>query len=462
MEQKSNFTTNHLIAICRAQYSFIIKIITLVMIVTIAVSLILPKTYTASSNVFIDYRGADPISGYLFSSSADSSYLQTQIDILQSQAVAQRVIDLLNLSKTAKYQEAVSKYGKEKAQNNLIKKINENTLIQTHSSSRVLDVYYSASTPEAARDYVNAIVKAYIDFSQEISNTSSRSRREQYSMELDNLRQSADALQKKLTAAQQEYGILDLNEQTDLQTRQLNDLTNSLNQINNQLFAAESRNDTYKRFKQQGIAADEIPDIAQMPNINDLKSKLSITNADLSNAQSVLGSAHPKVIALIRQRNDLISRIRQEAQSALVYQEQEVNRLKIQQQSIQDAINKQSQVVMENKAHRDVILSYQRQLDSINHSYNTAIQRYDEVIMAGNVSTSNITVLRSAQLPTSASKPILINNLAAGLIFGLFISLCMAILREFTHRKVRIQQDMAIALNLPILGIIGTQNKEAI
>lgn len=462
MEQKSNFTTNHLIAICRAQFSFIIKIIGIVMLITIGVTLIIPKTYTASSNVFVDYRGADPISGYLFSSSADSSYLQTQIDILQSQAVAQRVIDSLNLLKTAKYQESVDKYGKEKAQNNLIKKINENTTIQTHSSSRVIEVFYNGKTPEAARDFVNAIVKSYIEFSQEMSNASARSRREQYSAELENLRNTADELQKKLTEAQQQYGIIDLNEQTDLQTRQLNDLTNSLNQVNSQLFAAQSRNETFKRFKQQGIAVDEIPDIAQMPNINDLKSKLSIVNASLSDAQSVLGAAHPKVIALVHQRNDLLGRIRQEAQTAINYQEQEVNRLQAQKKSFEDAIANQSKIVMENKNHRDTVLSYQRQLDSINHSYNSAIQRYDEVVMAGNVAVSNITVLRPAQLPNSASKPVLLNNLAAGLIFGILISICLALLREFTHRKVRIQQDMTIALNIPLLGTIGTQTKEAI
>lgn len=462
MEQKSNFTTNHLIAICRAQASFIIKTIAIVMLITIAITLVIPKTYTATSSVFVDYRGADPISGYLFSSSADSSYLQTQIDILQSQAVAQRVIDSMNLAQTAKYQAAENKYGKEKAQNNLIKTINQNTVVQTHSSSRVIEVSYSAKSPEAARDYLNEVVKSYINFSQEMSNASARSRQEQYSAELNNLRNKADALQKQLTEAQQKYGILDLNEQSDLQTRQLSDLTNNLNQVNAQLFIAESRNNTYKAFRKQGIAPDEIPDIAQMPNINDLKSKLSITNASLSDAESVLGSAHPKVIALIRQKNDLLSRIRQEAQTALNYQEQEVSRLEIQKKAFEDAIAKQSQVVMDNKNHRDTILSYQRQLESIDHSYNAAIQRYDEVMMAGNVSTSNITVLRPAQLPTSASKPILLNNIAAGFILGIFISICLAILREFTHRKVRIQQDMINALNMPLLGAIGTQKKEAV
>ncbi|MGV8617852.1 hypothetical protein ACV36Q_32515, partial [Pseudomonas aeruginosa] len=59
--------------------------------------LVLPRVWTASSDVFIDYRENDPINGRSFSALLDESYMQTQIDMIRSQAVADHVISTLEL-----------------------------------------------------------------------------------------------------------------------------------------------------------------------------------------------------------------------------------------------------------------------------------------------------------------------------------------------------------------------------
>jgi uncharacterized protein involved in exopolysaccharide biosynthesis len=80
----------------------------------------------------------------------------------------------------------------------------------------------------------------------------------------------------------------------------------------------------------------------------------------------------------------------------------------------------------ENKKHRNVINSYQRQLDSVQKVYNAAIQKFDELLMTSNVAIANASVMRWAELPEKASKPLLKNNLIFGAIAGLMFSLSLS------------------------------------
>jgi protein tyrosine kinase modulator len=72
------------------------RMVLLVMMATIAVALFvtvrLPIRYTASSSVMVDIRASDPLTAMIMPNN-----LQTQVDIIQSDRVAQKVIKRLKL-----------------------------------------------------------------------------------------------------------------------------------------------------------------------------------------------------------------------------------------------------------------------------------------------------------------------------------------------------------------------------
>lgn len=454
-QQETGLTTQQILAMLSAQRNTILKTLGIVVALTIVLTLLLPKTYTASSDIFLDFKTSDPITGRLFSSMQDESYLQTQLDMLKSQAVAEKVIERLDLTRTEKYLKSVSHQGQAKTHANLIKQINDNTRITTRQSSRVIEVLYSSGSPESARDFANAIVSAYIDLIQEISSTAARSRREQYNAQLEHLSKEADDIQQKLTRYQQETGILDLNERDDVQTRKLNDLTTALSNLQGQQLEAQSRKNATNQLLARGVRPDELPEIAQLPNINDMKSKLSDVNKRLADIQVVLGAQHPKILALVAERNELQARIAREARGALDSQQLDASRLALQEKSLSKTVEEQSAELLKQKQHRDTILSYRRQLESVERIYNAALQKYDELLMASNINTPNLTVLREAEAPTSHAKPLLLNNILASLIMGTFLGLCLGLLLEFRHRKIRSEDDMLRNIDLPLIGHIG-------
>lgn len=425
------------------------------MVLTIIVTLLLPKTYTASSDVFLDYKGNDPISGRLFSPILDESYIQTQLNMLKSRALAEKVIDTLDLERAPSYQESVERHGRARARSLLIQHINDNTRVITHRSSHVIEVEYAATTPGQARALTNAIVRAYIDLNQQISSDAARARREQYSVQLEHLRKEADAIQKKLTQYQQEVGILDPDEHNDLQSRQLGNLMASLIDVQNRQQEAQARKNVTDSLLRNGVRIDELPEIAQLPNINDLKSKLSDVNKRLADIQEVLGPRHPKTLALISEHDGIDARITREARASLKAQQIDTRRLTIQEQALKQQVDAQHARLLKQKQHRDTIISYQRQLASVEHIYAAALAKYDEILMASNIDTFGLTVLHVAETPGVHSRPLLLQNIAASIPVGLALGFCLALLCELSQRRVRCEDDLVRGLPLPLIGHIG-------
>ena len=79
------------------------RIILLTLFVTVAtttvVSFLLPKTYTGTASVVVDFKGSDPITGIMLQPTLMPTYMATQLEIIGSHNVALKVVDRLKLDK---------------------------------------------------------------------------------------------------------------------------------------------------------------------------------------------------------------------------------------------------------------------------------------------------------------------------------------------------------------------------
>ena len=84
-----------------------------IVLITLVVSLLLPKQYTSSASVLIDVK-PDPVAG-MVPGMISPGYMATQIDIIKSDRVAQRVVKLLRMDESpaikAQWQEATEGKG---------------------------------------------------------------------------------------------------------------------------------------------------------------------------------------------------------------------------------------------------------------------------------------------------------------------------------------------------------------
>ena len=84
------------LSILKARWWVALLLLVLTVGTTLGVSLMLPKQYTATATVVIDVK-PDPIAGQ-FAGMLAPSYMATQVDVIQSDRVARRVVRNLRLA----------------------------------------------------------------------------------------------------------------------------------------------------------------------------------------------------------------------------------------------------------------------------------------------------------------------------------------------------------------------------
>ena len=93
---------HQILLILRARYRLILLMLLMTVGAALAVSLYLPKQYIATSAVVVDVKSPDPVIGVYLPAISMPGYMATQVDILNSVRVAQKVVKLTQQDKDAK------------------------------------------------------------------------------------------------------------------------------------------------------------------------------------------------------------------------------------------------------------------------------------------------------------------------------------------------------------------------
>lgn len=453
------FTLQQLLAIIKAHRWVVALSIILCVIVIAALTLVTPRSWMATADIYVDYREGDLVTGRNFSAMLDDSYLQTQIDMIRSQAVALDVIQKRGLRSTAAYREALQDRGEAYALDKLIESITKNTTVSKGQNSRVLTVGFEAKSPEEAQAMTNAIVQSYLDVTLNIASSSAKSLQEQYSAQLETLRNEANAIEASITRYRQEHQLLGVIGETDHASLLLTDLRQELRSLQTRTIEAETRLQSIQRQLSQGMRAEDLAELALSTTLNDQKSKLTESTRLVNESRATLGINHPTLQGLQAQQTAIQHNIARTAQSLLTDIRNAPQTLRAQQQLIEKRIREQEARVLEQLQHQDRLHALARQRASVDQVYQAALQKYDNLLMASSVNAPNLTVLKRAEVPSAPSRPKPLLNLLAALVVGTLIGLALTVILEFRNRRVRCLDDLLQHSNTRFLGHFNSKTQ---
>ena len=429
------------------------------MLLSIAVTLVLPKTYRASSDVYVDYQSNDPISTRQFSPMLDTSYMEDQIALIESYEVSNRVVDILGLSQTPAFRAQTADMNEAqrlRAYRELINSVNRRVEVISQGNSRVLQVRYNGSSPEGSRDAANAVVQAYFDLTSEIGKRTGRERVSLYDSQLATMRQQADEAQRKLNDFEREQGLITTSSGESVSVADLSNALSKLVNVQVDRQRAQARWDSVEAQIKAGVAPADIAEIATRGDIANIKGKLTDVERMLASAQGpgVLGSSNPQLRSLRSERASLRADLDRGATQALEAMRQMPLELVQQEKLIQQEVDARRQRILKAQENSATQASLARQLENAQRSYESAAQKYGDLLISTNVSPSNLVVLRAAQTPETFSKPNRRINTIAGLMAGLFAGFGLALFLELSNRRLRSRDDIQRTLGLEALGPI--------
>lgn len=429
--------------ILNARKWVILGVLLLTVAVTAAVSLLLPKEYTAMATLIIDSKSKDAITGQLLPSQMFPGYMATQIDIINSSQVASRVVRDLKLADNPatreQFVEATEGRGsiEQWLGGVLLRKLS----VEPSRESSTISVGFTGSDPRFAAIVANAFATSYIETNLDLRVAPARQTAAWYDQQIVQLREKVDQAQQNLTAYQREKGIVESEERLDVETRRMADLAGQMVSAQSASFDASSRTRD----------SASLPEVINNPVVQGLKSQVAQGEGKLAELSKRVGANHPDFIRLQAEVNSYKAKLANELNTATRGVGATAGAARQRFNELSGAFDQQKNRVLELKQQREEASLLARDLENAQRIYDSALQRYGQSRMEAQSTQTDIAVLNPAIPPLQPSKPRVVFNLLLAVFFGTLLGVGIGFLIELVDRRVRSGQDIVAALEIPVL-----------
>lgn len=212
--------------IFKARFWLIVFTLLLTVASAAVITKLQPLEYIATTALVLNYNESTPFQQTTLPAQLSTSYVATQLDIIASQNVALKVVDILKMQDNpALKEEFVSSTGGVGSFKDwLAGGIQKYLTVEPSRDSLVVDVSYTSTDPNVAALTANAFAQAYIQTTLELSMEPAARSAEWFDEQLKVLRKRLEDAQARLTNYQQEQGIVAIDERLDTETSKLNEL----------------------------------------------------------------------------------------------------------------------------------------------------------------------------------------------------------------------------------------------
>jgi polysaccharide biosynthesis transport protein len=448
-----NFT--QFLAIVRARKWIGLSILVLTVALTLGFSLLWPKQYTASASVVVDVR-PDPIAGIMLQGFAVPSIVATQIDVMTSDRVSQRVVRILKLNENpqVRQQWQDETNGQAPIEVWLGDLFRRNLDVRPSRESNVISLSYKAAEPRFAAGIANAFVQAYMDTTLELRVDPARQYSSFFETRAKEARETLEKAQSRLSIFQKENGIIAADERFDIENQRLNELSSQLVAI--QAISSESAS----REKQAvGAQASSMQEVLNNPVLSSLKLDQSRSEARLQELNARLGDNHPQVLEVKATIAELRARIDAETRKVTggVGVSNTINRSR--EATLRADLAAQRGQVLRMKAVRDEAQVLMREVENAQRAFDAVQQRLTQSSLESQTTLSYVNVLSAATPPLEPSSPRILLNTIVSVFLGIVIALVAMLVRELFDRRLRSATDISDVLGVPMLGTLPTMRK---
>lgn len=438
----------HLLIVLRARRVSALLTLLLVASLVVGVTLALPKRYTAEAVVLLDVKSTDPIAGIVLPGMNSSTYMSTQVGVIQSQRVVERAVKELRLEQDPNFRErwlAVTQ-GRGDINKWLVTLLSPSLEVRPMRDANLVSLSFTARDPELAAALANAVVKAYIATSVDLRVEPAREYSSFFDDRATKAREALESSQSRLSAFQRERGIVATDERLDTETARLSELTSQMVAL--QAVAGESSS----RQRQSAKTADTMQEVLSNPLISSLNGDYARQEARLNELAARLGGSHPSVVELKASMAQLRTRIDTESQRVITSlgNNNSVNVTRLTQ--LRRDIEAQRTKLLQLKGERDEAAVLQRNIASAQQAYDTVTTRFNQTSLESQSTQTNVSILKSATPPLQPSGPRVLLNTAAGLVLGTLLGLAIALVRERTDPRLRNEEAVFQRLGQPLLG----------
>lgn len=445
--------------------------VAIAVIIGIAIIYLSTPIFQASTKIQVDQQSTKVLQGGDVAPSDASQdtdrFLQTQLDIIQSRSLADRVARDLGLYNSPDFIQRMGgtpveapngSAGQAMRQDQVIGALQGNLKAALPVDSRVVTLSFTSPDAELAARVANSYADRFIVSNLDRRYNASSYARKFLSEQLESTRRKVEQSERNLIAYARSARLIDTGGGSDAGgqglsgTRSL--VTSNLVQLNNSYSNAMAARLAAEQSWEQANKAPlmNLPEVQADPSIQGLVQQRARALAQYKQDSEHWRPDHPTMVqasaqiaGLEQQINTLATRVKNAIrQRYLVASAQERAVSESLEQFKNQTLSEQDRAVQYNILHREV--------DTNRALYDALLQRFKEVSAAAGLTSSNVSIVDRAETPRRPVWPRPLLILAGCILAGLAIALGVLFVREHLDDAVRSPEDMTSKLGIPVVG----------
>ena len=384
----------------------------------------------------------------------DPTFLQTQVDVLNSNHLAWQTLQQLKLDRDPAFNPSASgdQAGTEETatarQGRLIAAFNRSLQVDLVTGSRMIKVSFESASPRLAAGVANALVSNYREYNFLAKYDATRQVSGWMKEQLDDLKAKVEKSQQALVTYERTNSIVDISGRENIEEQRLADLSQDLTVAQNDLAQKEALD--------QLVQADpeQVGLLAQDNLLQNMEVKYADLKTSYVDALRQYGLKFPKVARLRDQISEIHSLIDQDRTRTL-------ERIAHDYQVALGRVKLLGGSVVREKAEVGNLNQLMIQHDLLKHEFETNQQLYDSLLakvkdaaVSAGLRANNVHIVDPALAPSSPVRPRKGRNIAIGLMVGLVLGTTLAFAREVMDTSIKTAEDIERSIAEPVLGVV--------
>lgn len=397
---------------------------------------------------------------------ADPRFFNTQIKLLGSKALMERVARKLDLVHHPLFEEEGNNNRKSKEEENidpylkLADSLKESLEVSPVRDTKLVEVGFTSPDPKFAASLVNSVSEEFVDFYIEKRYQTTQRASRFLEEQIDDLRNRLAVKETELQRYSQEKDIYFLNENESAVVSEFADINQAYTQARIDRINAQAK---YEELK--NVRIDSLPQFTANQVLRDLRTEYVQIKNEFEEMSQVFKSDYPDLVKLKGRLDSMRAELEAEIASAKEAAETEYKTALNKENSLKNLLDEQKADVAQMNSnaiqYNNLLIEVQNMRDQLA----SLEQRQSETLISarlGDLKTTNVSIIEPAEVPINPVSPKKKLSLILALMVGLFGGVGLAFVLEYLDNSVKSPEEAQKLTGVPSLGVVPYLPKDGL
>lgn len=485
-QAEASFDLRALYVRFRRRLPIFLGVVGAIMLAVIVFTFTQPKGYTATASLLIEPRKANVLAqaDVVTGLPTDTSSIDTQVQVISSRALAEHVVERLQLDKDPRFgwasggsaekagggvggfvrslgraakpttsAETATMDARRKQIEPIVDTVMASTKVRRSGLTYVIQVSYTSSDPAFAAKMANAISEQYLIDQIESKLNLTRGANDWLTSRMNALREQVERDEAAVEQYKIANNLMSANGATMAES-EVSTLNQQIATARADLAEKQARLNAAREQLAKGGGGADIGAVLGSDTIRDMRIQLTQISRRKAELSTRYGPLHPEVKKVEREQADLEASIQQEISRLLSNLEAEVRIAQQRAGSLEGSRSRAQGSLATNSAAQVRLNELQRNAESSRAIYEAFLNRSKETAAAEGTQTPDAKIASPAVAPLKPSTPNIQINLALGLVLSVVAGLGAVILVENLDSGLRTSTEVETLLNVPSIGAV--------